>query len=62
MLNEIRGLGDSLRSLALTVGFYALRVAVSVSDTPAIDVSARRWGRIAPCPARSGKAASASAS
>ena len=39
MLNDIRRFGDSLRSLALAVGFYALRVAVS--DTPAVPEPSR---------------------
>jgi hypothetical protein len=34
MLNDLRLLGDSLRSLALAVGFYALRAGAEVSDTP----------------------------
>jgi hypothetical protein len=34
VLNDI--LADSLRSLALVVGFYALPVDASVSDMPAV--------------------------
>jgi hypothetical protein len=36
VLDEIRSLGDSLRSLALVLGFYALRLGARVSDTPAV--------------------------
>jgi hypothetical protein len=41
MLNEIRGLGDSLRSLALAVAFHVLRVGAHVSDTPAVPEPSR---------------------
>jgi hypothetical protein len=39
VLNDI--LADSLRSLALVVGFYALRVGSSMSDTPAVPEPSR---------------------